>query len=71
MFPAPRLPQKSVFQLYQMHALCCKKPAGKQRFYNGPYVRARFAAGRATALPWFALDSCHATSIGAAIAIEE
>jgi hypothetical protein len=36
-----------------------------------PYMRARFAAGRTTALPWLVRHCCHATSIGAAIAMDE
>ena len=34
-------------------------------------MRARLAAGRTTALPLLVRHSCHATSMGAAIAIDE
>jgi hypothetical protein len=36
-----------------------------------PYTLARLAAGRTTVLPRFVRHSCHATNIGAAMAIDE
>jgi hypothetical protein len=44
-------------------------PLKMQEF--APYMRARFAAGRTTAFPLLVRHSCHATSIGAAIAMDE
>src|SRR6516165_2198399 len=38
---------------------------------QGIQMRARLAAGRATAFPLLARHSCHATSMGAAIAMDE
>jgi hypothetical protein len=36
-----------------------------------PYTLARLAAGRTTVLPRFVRHSCHATNIGAAMAMDE
>jgi hypothetical protein len=43
----------------------------KSHHNHSPYARGRFAAGSTATFPWVALHCCHATSIGAATAIEE
>ena len=61
---------KSVLHLYQNY-LAHAKVAAKTRIPMQLRLRDRFAAGSTTALPLLARHSCQATSIGAAIAIEE
>jgi hypothetical protein len=68
MFPRPKTLAESVLHLYQNYPAPAKVAA---KTTLCPQTLERFAAGRAAVFPLPALDSCHATSIGAAIAIDE
>src|SRR5271157_441221 len=70
--PASKRDHKCALSLYQNKA-SHEKPAAKpvQLRREFPYNLARFAAGKTVTLPLFARHSCQATSMGAAMAMEE
>src|SRR5580698_7236157 len=72
MFPAPKRYHRSELHLYQNCAGLAKSAAKEVQFFScASYTRARFAAGSTADLPRLPRHCCHATSIGAATAIEE
>jgi len=74
MFPGIKRYHINVFHFYQNKPIrckiCCKTSATALK-NSFPSHLERFDAGSGAALPFFPRHSCHATSIGAATAIEE
>ena len=71
MFPAPYRDHRSEFHLYQNCGTVAKSFCNRAAGISNAYTRARLAAGSVTDLPRPPRHCCHATSMGAATAMEE